>query len=1012
MTAPSGEVVELRVHGVHGTSPQSMLGLRSDQVAQVAGDRLTGIFRARPGVALPLRDLADTRVSVEAYSWGALTSGARGALGWVWRALWLLLLPFALANLSYWARVRLHEDSGTARWGARATRLGAVLLTVFMVLTSCLVGIDLISWQCYRGDSPGCALPRAFDFMAQLDATQRIAVGCGVPLAVILVLWALSRATLARYEACTGAPAPASTGGVLEDPRLWRGMTRTRQLQRIHLTVALWVVVAFSGVHVYLVGSERSLRVGLTVATATALAGTAVCWCQVVQRDDIDYFPEHTSPVVRLRRRLPTSLRRWLRDQLPLALLGAMAAVTVVHLIVLLTLPETLDESRDFVGHNLWFIGVFVALTAVHLSVFTGGRMRPRWAIAVILTVFALAGVALALHLHSRWVRDGTPALVVGGIGLAALWLALVVWHFRQRERFAAVAWNGAGASVMLAAAAWVALLFTTGVVTGTATYLNGRDHGVADLVSRSSVVARAAAEPTSSERGGTPRYAATGEVMARHAIIHRSADGPVLTAGSLQMTTLLDAADQKTGAEEGLARAVTSTRVDTAEITLPSRLLLLEDSCLRGPARANDTTCSAEDPDFVAGGALAAPRRLVTVAAPGDPVTLAVTDPPARPLVVPQVLIWSPMFQLLWLLLVAVFFFVAVIRFRGCLPALDQQLEADIPIPIQAWTAAQKARRTAAFAHRAERLLDGIGAITAFLALLLIALSSVGEPPWDLWPWTRNLATLSMYVVLLLGLALLLLASQLRNSDGARRGVGVVWDLATFWPRAAHPLAPPCYAERVVPEVHTRLNWALHSSPGEENLVVLSGHSQGSAIVAAVVSRLSPDDLRRVRVITYGSQLRAFYGRVFPQVLGPDRLGYLPTRGVTRLGDAFPDAGNGERATYHPPRPAPPTDAVDDSGASRPLLDRVFGVGGDWANLFRRTDPLGFRVFSDADASPDHWVPEVPPESAGDPGAVVHGHSYYQHSGEYRLLVAGWTGETVVSDPVGTIDIPPLPEP
>ncbi len=93
------ETVELRVHGVHGTSPATMLGVADGEVGQVAGDGLTGIYRTKDG-KIPYRSLEDTAVSVEAYSWGALTSGVQGFFGWVKRALWLVLLPFALVNLA------------------------------------------------------------------------------------------------------------------------------------------------------------------------------------------------------------------------------------------------------------------------------------------------------------------------------------------------------------------------------------------------------------------------------------------------------------------------------------------------------------------------------------------------------------------------------------------------------------------------------------------------------------------------------------------------------------------------------------------------------------------------------------------------------------------------------------------------------------------------------------------------------------------------------------------------
>ncbi|WP_435817699.1 hypothetical protein [Micromonospora parva] len=55
---------------------------------------------------------------------------------------------------------------------------------------------------------------------------------------------------------------------------------------------------------------------------------------------------------------------------------------------------------------------------------------------------------------------------------------------------------------------------------------------------------------------------------------------------------------------------------------------------------------------------------------------------------------------------------------------------------------------------------------------------------------------------------------------------------LGTFWPGAAHPFAPPCYAERAVPELTCRITHLVNSG----NAVVLTGHSHGSVLLAATV--------------------------------------------------------------------------------------------------------------------------------------------------------------------------------
>jgi hypothetical protein len=346
----------------------------------------------------------------------------------------------------------------------------------------------------------------------------------------------------------------------------------------------------------------------------------------------------------------------------------------------------------------------------------------------------------------------------------------------------------------------------------------------------------------------------------------------------------------------------------------------------------------------------------------------------------------------------------VALARFRRSHAAIDAGVEVD-GIATRDRAECIKARRRAAFAHRAERLLDGVGAVTSVVAIALIVLSSRGEAPWEWFEGLRPFATLGMYVALALGLALVLLFSRVRTSEGTRKAVGVLWDLTTFWPRAAHPLAPPCYAERVVPELRTRVDWVLHHrKDGEDlrakNVLVLSGHSQGSVIACAVLSRLRDPDLGRTRVITYGSQIRALYGRIFPAVFGPGQIGYHPTPGPTSLMHADPDVPAPLAGTQEPPWDEEPES----------LAARLHGAGGQWVNLFRRSDPLGFRVFTDHDVAPDTYVPEVPDVVVGDAGPQVNTHSGYQHTRAYRDALAGWTGEELQPDPAGTTHIPPLP--
>ncbi len=75
----------------------------------------------------------------------------------------------------------------------------------------------------------------------------------------------------------------------------------------------------------------------------------------------------------------------------------------------------------------------------------------------------------------------------------------------------------------------------------------------------------------------------------------------------------------------------------------------------------------------------------------------------------------------------------------------------------------------------------------------------------------------------------------------------GLLWDLMCFLPRAAHPFAPPCYAERAVPSCGPASTagsavstWTRRTAPRCRHAPsILSAHSLGAVLaVGALLSR------------------------------------------------------------------------------------------------------------------------------------------------------------------------------
>jgi hypothetical protein len=1001
--------LELRIHGVHGTSPDSMLGLGTGSAEQVAGDGLTGIFRSPDGT-LPYRELPD-EVAVEAYSWGALTSGIGGFLGWVKRALWLLLLPFALVNLAYWARLELGRPGWTSRLGAAAVRVSGFLLTVFFMLSACFVFLDLFAWQCYRDDTRACSrVPGWFDVLATLPPGQRLAIGMVGPVLVVLVLYALARTSLARYEETNdpdrtqplGEHADQDPIPILRHPNMWSSARRTRSLRNAHLAAALATIVLSLVIHLLWMGQAREgwqwpAAIALAVLDGLLFLGVAVFAVRRIEGD-----VELLHPPVHATGWEAEQALRW-----SYALLSAAVVTTALLVLVLVSQPAAAyDQLQDYRGHNALFVIVFVLLTVAHLSVFCAERLPSRAAKVLVLLgiVVVVGGGALVIFTlqGKTWlgVPVGVTFSVVAGLGL----LALGLWHFvATREDHESEAWNGAGASVLLAAGVWVALLFATTLVTGAANYLNG-DASAARLTTT--------LEPrrTTDSHDGVPVPVPVGaqdtaagspperrDITVKGTVTLDSADAAELErSGTVRAGHLTVDTAWLTASPKGSPFFLDSRKLDSGTITLSEAEVRLSDGC----------KCRIVTPDTK------------TFAFTGG-MTLKVTDPGHPDLVLPPVLVWSSIALLAWLIAVLLALLACLLAFGRSVGRSIKEATGDYfrgtthgwqgtPFPVPPVVPevdrepVRRARTRAALAHRAEQLLNVTGATTAPIALLLVAFSSRGDAPWEAWPWLKPVATIALFAVAGASAGLIALGAKVRDSEGWRRGLGVLWDLTTFWPRAAHPLGPPCYAERVVPEVSTRLSWALDDAREPAKRVIVSAHSQGSTIAVAVLTRRAR--LENVYLVTYGSQIRGLYGRVFPRVFGPDDVGYQPTEGPTGLTDPFPDL----------PRPATHDVESPQASSTLPRASLRGRLGADhWVNLFRRADPLGYRVFSDAfDDASDRVVLEVPIEEYGDPGPVVQAHSGYQHTPEYRALISSWTGEPFVAPPVDPSVLSPLPEP
>lgn len=272
--------------------------------------------------------------------------------------------------------------------------------------------------------------------------------------------------------------------------------------------------------------------------------------------------------------------------------------------------------------------------------------------------------------------------------------------------------------------------------------------------------------------------------------------------------------------------------------------------------------------------------------------------------------------------------------------------------------------RRMASRLHLVE---PAVGWLSVALGIAVVlglawtgwAYTSGGGDLWDVaGPAGERLVVDAISVAMLLLAALAtvvvgLLAVGATAGTGTRP-LGIVWDIACFLPQTGHPFGPPCYAERAVPEIAGRINhWLLRD---RDRRVVLAAHSMGGVLAMSTIGLLASSDatrrlLPRVALLTFGVQLRPFFGRMLPELLGPEVLGTDPLESPPRLWAADPWAKD-FTATSHGST-APPATTPADLGIGRigGSLAPAWEAGARdpvrWVSLWRLTDYLGFPASS-----------------------------------------------------------------
>ncbi|MFF4651590.1 hypothetical protein [Streptomyces sp. NPDC001380] len=930
--ARPGPALELLVHGVGGATPDGMLA--DPYPVRVLGDETAGLYRRRSDVQAQDHPQGRRRGPLqEAYCWSGLTSGDGT------RALWLLLLPFMVVNLAHWMRPPAPPGRPPGRTGAAydlLLRLLALVLTVLLAAGACEVVLDLAAWQC--AGSTGCASHLSWlRFAADPhnrwhQPGRRLVLGALPPLALVALLGHLSHRTWSVFEAHQpgGVRAAGRSAAPMEQPGFWYGKRPVGRLRIAHLAAALATVgaaltapalrhdAAHGGPHPVLLGAGVLLAVLLAAVAAAAVAVTAGSSRREHRPDDGRDGP--------LLRRL-----HW-------AALALCAAA----------LPYSGWGRGD------WTSSGPLPGAGTVFTVLTGAQL---------LLVLGLAAVTALLARAARSAAGAASAAPDGGPGRSG----------PGAQGPGAGSAPDAGADGPGPAGADGPHKGAAGPDAGTGNAGTGGpgDAGEAGEAGETPPAALAgpprvpgdapAAVPPQARRRA-PDPAAPGSSRAEGPPAGPQPPDPAAPAVHGLPSTGAAPAASPAGPPHPPPGA---SPAPVPPAPLPSS----DGSPDAPPDGPGDRPQPLHAPGFggpdgpalrgfggpvtaglacglavllTSGAVVWASDWLNRGAGPGERRDALPGPPP--------LLIWhAACFPVVLLAAAAL-----LLPLGGRTLLQQRRLARRVPAAYGLDPAAASPERSAAVAGALARarLTDSAPALLCALALLSLAAcagSLAGALASRTVPavaargtpvavsYTADAAqALGSWLIGTAVVALVTLGRRAYKGATARRTVGILWDVGTFWPRAAHPFAPPCYAERAVPDLVARIRaWCDRVPDGR---IVVSAHSQGTVIAAAALWQLPGPVRRRVGLLTYGSPLHRLYGRFFPACTGPADLDRLHRR--TRA----------------------------------------------WRNLYRYTDPIGgpVRVPAAPGEEPVDAPPLTDPPSYGRTPeqplpTQVEGHSHYQ---------------------------------